>query len=56
MSAPAPSGNAQPLYLGPSGKEAEPQGFVSWFWNQQVMNPEYREGNIGRRKGAERWR
>lgn len=47
MSAPANSGTPQPLYLGPSGKAAEPQSFFSWFWNQQVMNPEYREGNIG---------
>lgn len=45
MSAPAP--NAQPLYLGPSGKAPEPESFLSWFWNKQVMNPEYREGNIG---------
>ncbi|TXT09141.1 hypothetical protein VHUM_02615 [Vanrija humicola] len=40
MSAPA-----KPLYLGPSGSEPQP-GLLSWLWNEQIVNPAHREGNL----------
>ncbi|KLT45190.1 hypothetical protein CC85DRAFT_299658 [Cutaneotrichosporon oleaginosum] len=43
MSAPAP---AKQLYLGPSGGQPEPQGLFSYIWNEQIMNPAHREGNL----------
>jgi len=42
MSAPVP---AQPLYLGPSGAQQQPS-FLSWLWNEQIANPNHREGNL----------
>lgn len=43
MSAPSP---ANQLYLGPSGGQPEPKGILSYIWNDQIMNPEHREGNL----------
>lgn len=45
MSAPAPS-PANQLYLGPSGGQPEPVGLFSYIWNEQIMNPAHREGNL----------
>jgi hypothetical protein len=43
MSAPSP---ANQLYLGPSGGQPEPQGLLSYIWNEQIMNPAHRDGNL----------
>lgn len=45
MSAPAPS-PANQLYLGPSGGQPEPVSLFSYIWNEQIMNPAHREGNL----------
>lgn len=43
MSAPQP---VNPLYLGSSRSEKETTSALKAFWNQQVVNPEYRADNL----------